>query len=110
VGKADFKNLEAYITAALLYWALTILFSYFQSRLESRIGRGYDRAAVAKQMVGHGPQTSAAAEAEVPGPLRPQRPQPRSRPRSRPRSQAHLDAPPDGPGSSQPPAPGKERE
>ena len=28
VGKADFKNLEAYITCALLYWGLTVIFSY----------------------------------------------------------------------------------
>ena len=67
VGKADFKNLEAYLTAALLYWGLTILFSYFQSRLEARIGRGYDRTAVAKQLVGHRAQTSAAVQAQVPG-------------------------------------------
>src|SRR5699024_1348266 len=68
VGKADFKNLEAYITAALLYWGLTILFSSFQSRLEARIGRGYDRTAVAKQLVGHRAQTSTAARAQVEGP------------------------------------------
>lgn len=68
VGKADFKNLEAYLTAALLYWALTILFSSFQSRLEARIGRGYDRTAVAKQLVGHQPQTAAAVQAQVESP------------------------------------------
>jgi polar amino acid transport system permease protein len=51
VGKADFKNLEAYIAAALIYWGLTVLFTFFQSRLEARIGRGYDRSAVAR--VGH---------------------------------------------------------
>lgn len=74
VGKADFKNLEAYLTAALLYWGLTILFSYFQSRLEARIGRGYDRAAFAKQLPpGHGAQTTAAARAEV-GAVPPPRP------------------------------------
>lgn len=44
VGKADFKNLEAYIVAAGLYWALTAVFTTFQSRLEKRISRGYDRA------------------------------------------------------------------
>ena len=31
VGKADFKNLEAYIAAALVYWGLTVLFTYFQA-------------------------------------------------------------------------------
>ena len=40
VGKADFKNLEAYVAAALVYWGLTVLFTFFQSRLEKRIGRG----------------------------------------------------------------------
>ncbi len=48
VGKADFKNLEAYVAVALVYWGLTVLFTFFQARLERRIGRGYDRAHVAK--------------------------------------------------------------
>jgi polar amino acid transport system permease protein len=51
VGKADFKNLEAYIAAALVYWALTIAFTFLQARLEKRIGRGYDRAHVAAAML-----------------------------------------------------------
>ena len=42
-GKADFKNLEAYVVAAALYWALTALFTFFQSRLEKRVSRGYVR-------------------------------------------------------------------
>jgi polar amino acid transport system permease protein len=42
-GKADFKNLEAYILAAGLYWALTALFTVFQARLENRVSRGYVR-------------------------------------------------------------------
>ena len=50
VGKADFKNLEAYVAAALIYWGLTVLFTFFQARLEKRIGRGYDRAHVARAM------------------------------------------------------------
>ena len=48
VGKADFKNLEAYVAVALVYWGLTVLFTFFQTRLEARIGRGYDRAHVAR--------------------------------------------------------------
>ncbi len=51
VGKADFKNLEAYVAAALVYWGLTVLFTFFQARLEKRIGRGYDRAHVAAAML-----------------------------------------------------------
>ena len=42
-GKADFKNLEAYVIAAGLYWALTVLFTFFQRRLEKRLSRGYVR-------------------------------------------------------------------
>jgi polar amino acid transport system permease protein len=44
VGKADFKNLEAYIVTAGLYWALTAIFTTFQTRLERRLSRGYDRS------------------------------------------------------------------
>ncbi|MET0523504.1 MAG: amino acid ABC transporter permease, partial [Nocardioides sp.] len=50
VGKADFKNLEAYVSVALIYWGLTVLFTFFQSRLEARIGRGYDREHVVRAM------------------------------------------------------------
>jgi polar amino acid transport system permease protein len=45
VGKADFKNLEAYVVAAGLYWALTVIFTFFQRRLETRMSRGYVRTA-----------------------------------------------------------------
>jgi polar amino acid transport system permease protein len=51
VGKADFKNLEAYVAAALVYWGLTVLFTFLQARLEKRIGRSYDRAHVAAAML-----------------------------------------------------------
>jgi polar amino acid transport system permease protein len=43
VGKADFKNLEAYVLAAALYWALTAVFTLLQSRLEKRMATGYVR-------------------------------------------------------------------
>ena len=43
VGKADFKNLEAYVLVALFYWALTAVFTFFQSRLEARMETGYVR-------------------------------------------------------------------
>jgi polar amino acid transport system permease protein len=45
LGAADVKPLEALITAAGLYWALTAIFTFFQSRLERRVSRGYVRAA-----------------------------------------------------------------
>jgi polar amino acid transport system permease protein len=43
LGKADFKNLEAYLACAILYWILTAIFSFFQRRLENRLARGYVR-------------------------------------------------------------------
>jgi polar amino acid transport system permease protein len=43
VGKADFKNLEALVICAALYWVLTAIFTFFQRRLESRLSRGYVR-------------------------------------------------------------------
>jgi polar amino acid transport system permease protein len=42
-GRADFRNLEALIIAALMYWALTSVFQYFQLRLERRLSKGYVR-------------------------------------------------------------------
>lgn len=43
VGKAEFRNLEALIVAAALYWALTAVFTFFQRKLESRLAAGYVR-------------------------------------------------------------------
>jgi polar amino acid transport system permease protein len=45
VGSAASRNLEALIVAAAIYWALTAIFTYFQSRLERRVSRGYVRLA-----------------------------------------------------------------
>jgi polar amino acid transport system permease protein len=45
LGAADVKPLEALVTAAGLYWALTAIFTFFQSRLERRVSKGYVRAA-----------------------------------------------------------------
>jgi polar amino acid transport system permease protein len=44
-GSRDIKTLEAYILAAGMYWALTIIFTFFQGKLEARISRGYVRTA-----------------------------------------------------------------
>jgi polar amino acid transport system permease protein len=44
VGNADVKPLEALISAAALYWALTAVFTFFQARLERRVSKGYVRA------------------------------------------------------------------
>ena len=43
VGKADFKNLEAFVLAAALYWALTALLTVVQRRVEARLATGYVR-------------------------------------------------------------------
>ncbi|GAW51888.1 MULTISPECIES: amino acid ABC transporter permease [unclassified Nocardioides] len=43
LGKADFKNLEAYLACALIYWGLTAIFTLFQRQLENRLARGYIR-------------------------------------------------------------------
>jgi len=43
VGKADFRNLEALLVAAVMYWILTGIFSFFQRKLENRLAKGYVR-------------------------------------------------------------------
>jgi polar amino acid transport system permease protein len=45
VGRADFRNLEALLLAAACYWALTAIFTFFQRKLETRVGKGYVRQA-----------------------------------------------------------------
>ena len=45
VGRATFHNLEALIMAAIFYWVMTLIFSYFQGRLEASMAKG-DRAHV----------------------------------------------------------------
>jgi polar amino acid transport system permease protein len=42
-GSRDIKTLEAYLLAAAMYWGLTILFTFFQRKLEQRVSRGYVR-------------------------------------------------------------------
>ena len=39
-GRPALNTTEAFIIAALVYWALTIVFSFFQGRLEKRFARG----------------------------------------------------------------------
>ncbi|HKJ27912.1 MAG TPA: amino acid ABC transporter permease [Anaerolineales bacterium] len=38
VGRANFRNLEALLVAAVLYWVLTLIFTALQTRLETRLG------------------------------------------------------------------------
>jgi polar amino acid transport system permease protein len=40
VGRQNFRTLETMLVAALVYWILTIIFSFFQERLEKRMARG----------------------------------------------------------------------
>ena len=40
VGTQNFRSLEALLIAAGVYWVLTIVFSFFQERLERRMARG----------------------------------------------------------------------
>jgi polar amino acid transport system permease protein len=59
VGRADFRNLEALLVAALMYWGLTTLFQYFQIRLERRLGRAYVRGTAGVGGPGARPSTAA---------------------------------------------------
>jgi polar amino acid transport system permease protein len=40
VGRAQFHNLEALIMAAMFYWVMTLLLSYIQNIIETRLARG----------------------------------------------------------------------
>jgi len=40
VGRAQFHNLEALIMAALFYWVMTLILSYVQSLIETRLSKG----------------------------------------------------------------------
>jgi polar amino acid transport system permease protein len=40
IGTANFRTLETLLLAAAVYWLLTLIFSYFQERLEKRMARG----------------------------------------------------------------------
>jgi polar amino acid transport system permease protein len=43
LGNAAVRPMEALVTAAGIYWALTAAFTFFQSRLERRVSKGYVR-------------------------------------------------------------------
>ena len=66
LGNADVKYLEALISAAAIYWALTAIFSFFQSRLERRVSRGYVRVAAASRDRTRRPPAPTAAAAGHP--------------------------------------------
>ena len=52
VGRADFRNLEALLIAAVMYWGLTTIFQYFQLRLERRLSKGYVRGTAGVAVAG----------------------------------------------------------
>jgi polar amino acid transport system permease protein len=54
------ERLEAFLVAAGMYWLLTAIFTYFQRRLERRMGKGYERGTQAAQRRPHFVQASAA--------------------------------------------------
>src|SRR5262245_8686850 len=43
LGRAEFRHLEMLITAALIYWAMSIVFELIQPRLEAYYGKGHKR-------------------------------------------------------------------
>jgi len=43
-GREDFRGFEAYLIVAAVYWAMTGVLTFFQARLERKMGRGYVRA------------------------------------------------------------------
>lgn len=40
VGRAQFNNLEALLMAAVFYWSMTLILTFFQTRIEARLSRG----------------------------------------------------------------------
>jgi polar amino acid transport system permease protein len=60
VGKADFRNLEALLVAALIYWGLTTVFQYFQLRLERRLSKGFVRGTAATNVLGQARRPTGA--------------------------------------------------
>jgi polar amino acid transport system permease protein len=43
IGRQYFQNPETLVVAALIYWILTSIFSYFHGRLEKTLEKGYVR-------------------------------------------------------------------
>jgi polar amino acid transport system permease protein len=43
IGRQYFHSLETLVVAALLYWIITGILTYFQAKLERRMATGYVR-------------------------------------------------------------------
>ena len=54
------ERLEALLVAAGMYWLLTAIFTFFQRRLERRMGKGYERGTQAAQRMPHFVQVGGA--------------------------------------------------
>jgi polar amino acid transport system permease protein len=54
------ERLEALLVAAGMYWLLTAIFTFFQRRLERRMGKGYERGAQTAQRKPHFIQVGGA--------------------------------------------------
>jgi polar amino acid transport system permease protein len=74
LGNADVRHTEALVTAAALYWALTAIFTFFQSKLERRVGKGYVRGGAEPRKIPRGrrervpvPATSVAGHPHAGG-------------------------------------------
>jgi polar amino acid transport system permease protein len=42
-GRSEFKHLEMLITAAIIYWIISIAFELIQGRIETYFGKGHQR-------------------------------------------------------------------
>jgi polar amino acid transport system permease protein len=68
------NRLESLLIAAALYWGLTAIFTFFQRKLERRVGKGYERGSRAGKArpkmisVGAQPGIQVAVEPEPPVP------------------------------------------
>jgi polar amino acid transport system permease protein len=61
VGSRDYLYLEALIVTAAIYWILTGIFTFFQSKLEAKISKGYVREGVQPPKPGRTRWISAAS-------------------------------------------------
>ena len=43
LGRAEFRHLEMLITAAIIYWIISIVFELIQARIEAYYGKGFQR-------------------------------------------------------------------
>ena len=55
-GASDFRPLEALLLAAAVYWVFTMILTFFQNKLEHKVGRGYVRDAGSARPVAQRPR------------------------------------------------------